>query len=485
MRRWLCLAVLFLCASGNLRAQVPGSTNNDTTLNATNETGNTFKLGLKNPTQAGNIIVCGVGYTVGAINTPTDDKSNTWHQAKHVIGGNPGNGTEFADIWYANNVAASTQVITFGFTAASIFTATCGEYFNISTGATPVDVTCGTSEFSSTGTSISVPCGSMTLTAGSELAFYFGFDESGPVGGFGIATYPTGLTAGTGFTFRGGVREAGIFSEVNLNASSGALNPAVTVTSGASNTDNFDTVGVAFKNASAGSGAPAGLRIINYERFQADSAHTSYKIEFPCAGGNFVAFSASAQTTNNNFTAMTDSASTTYTNFVPTGGSDGQWWYANVSGLTSANVMTMTHSAFTGAQQNLYCISGAANPGFDTSAFASGSLNSPGTTANAPAITPNTSNGVILGVLQMGNGPEDSVSSPVTFDNIPYTGETDAGFLNSGDGSFHYYNPNTSAVNVTYHVSSTQTSNAWGASAIAIKAPASSQNFPQVFVIRP
>lgn len=474
MKRLLIFAACLLGWTAGSFAQVPGSANNDTSLNATSETGNSFKFGLKNPSQAGNLLVCGVGYTVGAINTPTDNKSNTWHQAKHITGGNPGNGTEFADIWYANNVAAGTQVITFGFTAASIFTATCGEYFNVSTAASPVDVTCGTSEFSSSGTSISVTCGSMTLTASNELVFYYGFDEASPVGGFGINTYPTGITAGTGFTLRGAVREAAIFSEVNLNASSGATNPAVTVTSAASNTDSFDTVGAAFKNASAGSGAPSGIRIINHERFQADSAHTSYKIEFPCAGGNFVAFSASAQTSNNNFSAMTDSASTTYTNLVPSGGSDGQWWYANVSGLTSANVQTMTHAAFTGAQQNLYCISGAATSAFDTSASASGSLNSPGTTANAPSITPSTSNGLILGILQMGNGPEDTVSSPMTFDNVPYTSETDAGFLNSGDASSHYYNPNTSAVNITYHVSSTQTSNAWGASAIAIKAPASS-----------
>jgi hypothetical protein len=68
-----------------------------------------------------------------------------------------------------------------------------------------------------------------------------------------------------------------------------------------------------------------------------------------------------------------------------------------------------------------------------------------------PDLTPQNSNGLIIGSLGLGGGPPEAmVNSALIYDSIYYTKQTDASKTNAGEGHWHYYNPNTTLVPANY-----------------------------------
>lgn len=457
---------------------------------------NNFKLTFPNPVGLHNLLVCGISWLGSTItlNTPTDSQSNTWGAAVTATGTrNEGNGIVKTALYYAPNANAGVTTVTFVFSSATQAHFRCSEFYNVAT-STPLDAAVGTPDIQSSGTAVTVAAGSQTTTVDNDLIVYYAVDIDGPIGGFGIITRPTSYTSAGGWTKLAGNYSSGIFSEYLVWGSHGAINPAMVVNSSGSNTNTFNAVAASFKAATAGTAPPAGIRIDHLVTLQTDSAAT-YTIEFPCTG-NLIVFTCSEGTgqdnylstvpsaDGHNFTAITDDAAHVAPQMA---------YWANAS-PTANTMVTLHHASFQGGSQALYCISGAATAPVDPSVtcnsgstlagmgscIAGGTNN--GSAPNAPNIRPSTSNGLIIGIFGNGVGPESTVASPVIFDNVPYTNETDNGQMNSGDARSHYFNPNTSAVNFSYTVPNN--GNTWNGRATAFTAPAASGVRKRVIVTR-
>ena len=66
-----------------------------------------------------------------------------------------------------------------------------------------------------------------------------------------------------------------------------------------------------------------------------------------------------------------------------------------------------------------------------------------GTTIAGPILTPTAQPGIAFAVENTGLGPSSGVKAGFNYDNTPYTGETDSGRLNNGDGWQHVFYTST------------------------------------------
>ena len=72
-------------------------------------------------------------------------------------------------------------------------------------------------------------------------------------------------------------------------------------------------------------------------------------------------------------------------------------------------------------------------------------------------VTPTTEPGIAFAAQSTGLGPCTAVGAGFIWDNTPYTGETDQGQLNNGDGWQHYFYSSTSPIDFSW----TQSQNAY------------------------
>jgi hypothetical protein len=447
--------------------------------------GNTYKFHLPNPVLVGNTVLCGIGYnnavTVSSVADDASGGSNTWTADKVQASANGGTPQTIA-IW-RGTMAKAAQVITFTFSAITDFQVKCTEFYDIKA-VSPVDVTAAVQDFSASGTSIFPATASMTTTVNGDLIFMWGLDVQGPLNESGITVAPTGFFPQTGFTLLSGGREDGGFSAYRVQTTAGPIIPAMKITAGATDTDLFEVVAVAYKADGAQGIGPStsALRVTSMDILQFHSA-ASITENFPCVGNGTmgILFADDVSPATSTDTAVSDSINGSgYTQLTNSGGIS-QLWKPTSSLTTSPNMtITVTRTAFAGSIQAFLCVQNY--NGVDTgvsagtgSVTATGSLTSPGNTANAPSITPVVTTGFTLSEFNIGNGPEDSLVTPasVEFMNTPYTGDNDTSQMNSGDAMSLHYFTTTAAQNYVYHVSSTQVGNAWNARATVFKAPPS------------
>jgi hypothetical protein len=145
--------------------------------------------------------------------------------------------------------------------------------------------------------------------------------------------------------------------------------------------------------------------------------------------------------------------------------------------MTLTFTISGTLSSTDGFSGIVFCISGGTTAAFDLEAHANGTAAfSSGTVSNAPSITPTTSNGLIVAMI-------NEIGETVTAVSVGNFHAVDIGTYESftGDqdgGHMHYYNPNTSTVNInwTYSAYEVTTPNigGWAAQALAFKAPVAS-----------
>ena len=437
------------------------------------DTGTAFLLVLPNASLTNNCLVLCVTYQTGKTITLSDNKSNSWPAAT-VAQVDSGAATK-SSIYVLPAATAGTQTITITFnTATTCFQAVVMEWTNI---ATSSPVQSSVSNNASAGPTVTA--GSFTPGNGNLVLNYAVDTNFGT--SLGTTNIPTNMAAMTSpaFSLEAVSYNYGVAVQSLVSATSGAINPTITVTEGA-DTDAYNSLAVSLISASSGTAIPAGIRILRVMEHRLPGVATSpFTTGFPCTGNLLVGTTDANYASGASIWSATSDGTNTWTQVsVNAGNQAPQVWFAGNATPSRALKLTITIDTTSGGTWiwKLYDIVGAATSPFDVEAdnFTS-STAKPFTAANAPTITPTTANGLILAVAQIGSGPCDTVSTTGgIFDNTHYTGgtaDTDGSGLNNGDAWQHVYNATATAVHFAWHMTGSGSS-ALSETAVAFKAAA-------------
>lgn len=409
--------------------------------------GNNYKIRPPNAVGAGNCLILGITYPHGSTPTITDDNGNTWPGAA-AVSVDAGVGGYVAAIFVLPNAAAGLTVINVAFGGNVIpFQFTFSEYNNIAI-VSPVNGSHGTADVSGT---TSRAAGSFTPTNNDASGGNLIWNYVAPSGG--ISSNPSSWAAGASFTLldadiawntNQGFPHA---SQVLLQTTAGAVNP--TITSNGDSTDGFNCVAIALKVANAGTAKPNGIHINKIIHQTSNIPPTSsWTVQFPTTG-NLRVFTANEASGVINITGVTDSDGGTWTKINPSTDEPQIWYRDNCS--SNQNLTITLSISGTPATTSLRCydIDGAAISALGaTAGKTSTAVGGTSSIANAPSITPQASNSLIIARGSLGQGPGLSVTSPVgaVFTLTTYSGEIDTDLMENADLEAVYYNPSTSAL---------------------------------------
>ena len=445
----------------------------------------TYVFCFPNATQAGNLLVLCGQYGVNASVTPSvsDDKSQTWTVAKT---GTTGDGNQTLFIAYFPNSAAGVKqiTITYGGANAAFCDAWAGEFNNCAT-SSPVDVST-----SNTASSNTVQAGSFTPTVSGDLIVMVAEQDSqGAVQGWAAGSQ-TNITWALADADRGNGSGVGPICQAvqwGVYTSTTALNPQMTKTD--SNTGQYNAVAVAFKSASAGAAAPAGVYVSDVNHYNLVSFTSPLTVQNPTSAACNCLILSLISVHGTNISAISDSHSNHWLHIGLVSSSNGSGdidlWYTDHgsggSGTTPVCSPDMTvtltvSAALADADMVIYGVQGlspsaALDTGFGTSglAQASGTQTVAGNLTSVSG-TPSTANGLIVctcgvdspQIRSLTSGNSDTTYSPQ---------EASAGELDENNGKGHYYNPNTSSFTFTWTTGGSALQG-WAAAAAAFMASA-------------
>jgi len=491
-RKWLVTNgwwLVFL-ATGHLPlltsafGQTPTLVQVKTDANLTNGTSMTHNNAfLPDVTPANNLLVaaCTWGSGSGTI-TVTDDKSNTWTNGP-VRNGSSGQSLQLA---FAPGVASGTQKINVTFPAATGFNG-CQfyEFFNVATSA-PGDGSCN-NEVSVA----AVACGNITTTQANDLII-----QASVCNSCSTSTQLGSWTAGASFNLLA-TDSAGEFmgSQYRVVASASTVNPTMTL----SPTPTFAiTVAQAFKNATAGSDLPAGIRVRSLQISNvpggADTTFdsTSYTLQFPTRGNLVVAGYGGVPGVG--CSTISSSPANTWTLDGNPSFSSAQVCMWHAQNATTSTNMTITFglgtapSGSTNVTLWAWDVSGAATSGvLDVSNTATGTAAfSAGTVTNAPSLTTTGANELVLGLIQEDSETVTSVAPGVMQAVLP-PDAYEAFFYDQDGGWQNYYAASAGAVNLSWTYSAIESGSpnvgGWAAVAAAFKAPAAGGGPPKLPIV--
>ena len=429
-------------------------------LAAPGETGNGFRIqyggAMGTGTLSGNLLTLRMTYPHGAtVSSIADSLSDTYILG---VSTDSGSGGWVTALYYVPGVAAGVRQITVTFSSGvTDWHGAVQEYSGVAT-SMPGDGSCSNH-------STTVKCGAaITTTENNDLivASMIGL-------GSGIrANTMISVTPGAGFILDTADTNCSDADEEFVQASAGSITPSFAITG---NPEAFNIVGMAFK-ASPGEGTnPTGMYILHQQHLQIGEGGLTQKSYF-VSSGNLLVASTDVGNTNsggNIITIDTCTPSNTWTKRSPTGTDMPQILFVP-SVTASTNMFCTVHSAQptdTGIIV-VYDIMGAAASPENTNSmgvYASGT-----NLTNMPSLTPTAGPGIIFAPENTGTGPATAVGSGFIWDNTPYTGETDQGQLNNGDGWQHFFY--TNAAQVSFSWTQAVSSSTMQASAIAFKAGA-------------
>ena len=440
-----------------------------------NAAGTTFQINLPNPSLAGNMLtLIGSIDSPGTLPTITDDKGNSWFVAEsHTDATN----SEISFIMYAPNAQAGTQQITttLNSTNANSSLPCAAEWTNVAL-SNAFDVGNGNNSTSAT----SVTAGSSTPTVTGDLVLQYAWNEEVNVlAGAGIGVH---FTAGsqTNITWAkfvdGWVWANG--AQWGVYASTSALNPTFTVSTG-----GFNTVSSFFKSSSSGTPMPSGIRVVARHQIPtfgltpyATNPITSYT---PCpSSANLIV--ADWGGPNEDMTAVSSSGNTwtqTHAKFCDAGPNTCTHnYYAAAATSTPAMSTTITISANSDDSVYLYCIKGAASSPYDTTVTGTGNQSVAGNNTWLSTMSPTTSNGLVtLNGSQEFNTTKSFTTGQLYQGCFFSTENTDRDGCAANNAWGLFYNPNTSAETWTSNFIVGGTAiQVWAAQADAFKAASTS-----------
>ena len=399
---------------------------------------------LPNASLSGNCLALAVAWATST-GTPsiaiTDDQgTNTW-----VVGPTDFDATNTYNLstWYALNVTAGTQKITITATGGTLSYVHpfIREFYNVATSS----ATDSTTAWHTHGTSASWGPGSQTTTVDGDLIWTVGVDS----GGFGPwAAY---AASGTGAALVGVDLVQGMADQIQIQTTHGAISPVIT----AAASHPFIACSIAFKAATAGTAPTASPRIIHAAWVDYWNTNTSIAQQFPCLGDTIAIgwVGASSGGSVISMTGVTDTDGNSYTLTTGVGtnlSGRAQWAYKQSATPSATKVVTIT----TGAADNLstailYDLA-ATSCIFDPAQNATGNV-ADAADLTSVSFTPTRANGVVL----VANGVNNGTVRDATFNDNPWTDTEDGGgsHFHQDNGWGHYYNPDTSAVALTWTTS--------------------------------
>lgn len=430
IRRPVALALLIF-APTVAHAQTPKLVYSKS-LSATSESGNNFKIvyggSMGTGTLAGNLLTLRMTYPHGStLSSITDNKSSTY-----TLGASADSGGWVTGLYYLAGAPGGISQINVNFSASiSDWHASLQEFSGVASSG-PADGSCS----SSTTTPPTVQCGSAIVTSASGDLIVATTMLIGGLGGNLCGSTSSSIQPGGSFVLDAADPYCSDADEEFVQSAAGSVNPSFSI---AGSSAAFNIVGMAFKPAAAGTN-PTGMYILHQatvEINQNASSQTNYFV----SSGNLLVASVDDSNMNsggNIVTIDTCTPANTWTKRSPNAGAPQMFFVA--SPAVSTNLHCTVHSGQPGDTTLLayYDVAGAATSPEDVD---SGFVQSQGATISGPAVTPTSAPGIAFCVSNTGLGPTTGVSSGFVFDNTPYTGETDAGKMNNGDGWQHvFYN---------------------------------------------
>lgn len=415
-----------------------------------NEPGNTFLIRIPNATLAGNFISLGLvvpsgatlsslvsqnatGSTVDTFSTSaTDTETDSTNAARldiYDIPNSVGGAVQFKVVYSAN-------ITNFG----GFFQ----EWYNIATSSTHDGTTAKNFNVGAGGAgTASIASGAgLTTTISGDLILHYGFDS-----GDGPGT-PTGdttdgvtlITAASGYTLLMADLHEGYFCEYQIQSSTGATNPAASVTSVNSNS-GWISITRALKAASSGT-APSSTKtrifgVYHWSLSGTTAGIATYARQFPRIGSD-AAFTASDPVSSIAITGISGATSGAWT--VPsTSGADPSVVYKVGAAPSTSEVLTFTVNDATGHGYITGCGYDIVNGGvFDKIVRSDTSTTfGPGNSTPSVSITPGVTNGVVICVAGVNTGPPDSLVTPsgtgAQFISSNFTGMGDLDAMDNGD----------------------------------------------------
>jgi hypothetical protein len=438
MKKTLPLAavpVLVALLALPVKAQTPKLVYSNS-LAAPGQSGNGFKFqyggSMGTGSLSGNLITLRItaphGSTVSSI---TDNLSDTYSLGVSVDSGSGGWVT--ALYYLAGAPAGITQItVTYSGSVADWHGAV-QEYSGVAT-SSPVDGTCSNH-------STSISCSAAITTTGSnDLVVASMIGLGGTIWENSLST----ITPGSGFIFDAADTQCSDADEEFIQVSAGSITPSFSVTG---SSESFNIVGMAFKAAAAGTN-PTGMYILHQQHLQiSQTSQTSYFV----SSGNLEVVALDIGPSYSVVAIGGCTPANTWTSTTPGG------FYPIVFYLTStASFSTNLHCTVTSTSPGnhgilvAYDIVGAATSPLDATASNEGATSPGGTNTDMPSVTPVRQPGIAFAAQGTGIGPGTGIGAGFIWDNCPYTGETDSGQLNNGDGWQHQFYTSLSTINFSW-----------------------------------
>jgi hypothetical protein len=413
---------------------------------------NTLTIQLPNPVRAGNCLILGVQFnSAGSVASVTDERGNNW-----IAGPTTTNGSfsKRMNLYYALNAIAGTQTIKVNFGGLSSTPgfpqAVVSEFYNVAT-ANAFD--------GSAASSTSRTAGTITTTAPGDLIYEWGASLSTSDNNGG-AFNGTSITAGTDFTLLSADLQVGSGDQYQIQPGAGPITP----TFSASGSAVWGSLAVALKSATAGTAPPPGIRIIHLQHtllqaVRAQNREEPIVMQFPSSGNLLVGlynaagpFATNVTDSLGNIWSLPESAKIIDDDGVVSA----QIVYAanaqtspNLSGIT----VSITDEGMGDMMFNLYDVTGAAASPFDLANALQG-FNETFTPHTTGALTPRTTNGLVIHVNSINYDAENSMTSPIdgTFDTVTnnFGHGPDVSTLDMDNAYAHIYNSTTNQVNFTF-----------------------------------
>lgn len=432
---WVSALVSIFFCTLSAQAQTPKLVYSDS-LAAPGEPGNGFRIqyggAMGTGSLSGNLITLRItaphGSTVSSI---SDNLSDTYTLGVSVDSGSGGWVT--AMYYLANAPAGITQIsVTYSASVADWHGAVA-EYSGVAT-TSPVDGTCSNQ-------STTIACSSaITTTGANDLIIATTIGLGSTIHTNALST----ITPGGSFVFDAADTQCSDADEEYVQASAGSITPSFSVTG---SSESFNIVAMAFKAAFTGTN-PTGMYILHEQHLQTSNTsatQTSYFV----SSGNLEVVSNELGPIENTISIGNCTPSNTWSSQ-----SSGTYWPVFYYLTSNATFSTSLHCTVTQGSPGAYAILvaydivGAAPSPFDT-------LGSPGQGSGATVtntITPNSSPGIAFAAEGTGTGPGTGLNGTgFVWDNTPYTGETDGGQLNNGDGWAHYFYNSTSQITFSWN----------------------------------
>jgi uncharacterized membrane protein len=405
-----------------------------------------YNCPLPEPAQQGNALV--LGFFSDNSGSPTwtitDDKSNTWRQARSTT---DNNGNIIA-VYYALNVAAGTRMITVNNSGgtAGYLAVSASEYYNV---ASLSALDAGSCYAGSNSTSITA--GNITPTTSGDLLWQFAANADAAA----VSSFAGGSQSNITWALNGTDILTGDATQAGVYNATATINP--TFSSGTSQA--WDSCAMALKSASAGTAPSRPFRIVHMLHAQMpDTASNPFPVQMPTSGNLIVVSFISG---GNTISSMSSSPANTWQQTGPAlvwGVTATQMYYAGSAATSNSMKFSFNNAGtLTGSTMMIYDITGAAASPLDVDSGGQDGdqhsiVNSLTTCSNC--LTPSAPNELIVGNFGQAWCTATGITAPNGgyFDVATYNGNSINGPepVDQNNGWFHYYDSGVSPLSATW-----------------------------------